>query len=104
MNTKAEIQKLQSEIARLRKLGRTKRKPIQGIGGAIQCQREGDGVGLRELATRAKVSAGLLSRIEQTPNANPRFHTVEKLARALGVKTSLLVAMHEDRKQKTPKP
>lgn len=92
MDTAARLEELELEVSRLRKLGRTKRQPVKGIGGVIQKAREEQGVGLRDLADRSKISAGLLSRIETTPDANPQFHTLRALAKGLRIKLSELVA------------
>ena len=67
----AKIGELELEIKRLRRLGRTKRVPVAGIGGTIQRLREQEAIGVRDLATACDMSAGNISRIEQEPNANP---------------------------------
>lgn len=85
MNTKSQISALQKQIRHLRKLGRTKRKPVVGIGGLIQTEREKLGIGLRELAINSKVSAGLLSRIEQTKDSNPQWWTICKILTQLNI-------------------
>lgn len=62
---------------------RTKRKPVRGIGGDIQRHREQHGLGLAELAKRAGISKGLLSRIESTPNRDIKLSTFCIIARGL---------------------
>lgn len=91
-NPRERIKQLEAELARVKMLGRTRREPIEGFGGVIQRWRETKGIGLRELATRADVSAGLISRLEQDPQADPRLNTITKLAAALGTNASGLLA------------
>ena len=55
----------------------------ESLGKAISDLRERKGVGLRELARRAKVSTALLSTIE-AGNGNPTLATLHKLLKALG--------------------
>ena len=91
----AKIVELELEIKRLRRLGRTKREPVAGIGGTIQRLREQRAIGLRELATACDMSAGNISRIEQEPNANPTLELLEKFARGLKLKLSDLILAYE---------
>ena len=91
----AKIVELELEIKRLRRLGRTKRVPVAGIGGTIQRLREQRAIGLRELATACDMSAGNISRIEQEPNANPTLELLEKFARGLKLKLSDLILAYE---------
>lgn len=87
----ARIQQLEQELKQARKLGRTKREPVAGFGGIIQRLREKNGWGVRELATRAKVNAGMISRLEQDPEADPLLSTVRKLANGFGIGTVALL-------------
>ncbi|HEX7549711.1 MAG TPA: helix-turn-helix transcriptional regulator [Candidatus Methylomirabilis sp.] len=52
--------------------------------------REKKGLSLRELAEKAGVDWTSINRIE-LGKANPRFETLEKLAKALGVSTRDLI-------------
>ena len=92
MDNSKRIAELEAECSRLRKLGRTKRQPNKGIGGVIQRAREEQGLGLRALAEKAGISAGLLSRIETYKNPNPRWNTIKAIADGLGMVTGELVA------------
>lgn len=91
MDTTARLEELETEVARLRKLGRTKRAPVKGIGGRIQRLREEKAIGLRDLADLAKISAGLLSTIESTPDANPQWHTIRAIAKGLKIQPHFLL-------------
>lgn len=85
------IKELERDLRSARALGRTKREPVNGFGGIIQRLREKMGIGVRELAKRANVNAGLISRLEQDPKADPRLSTIRKLATGfrIGVVTLL---------------
>lgn len=85
---------MEEELKRLRRLGRTKREPVAGIGGTVQRLREKKGLGLRELATASLMSAGSISRLEQEVNANPNLNTIERLAVGLELTTLELVAAY----------
>jgi transcriptional regulator with XRE-family HTH domain len=91
-NHEERIAELEGEIKSLRKIGRTKRNPVKGIGGNIQRLREEQLVGLKELAKLAGVSAGLVCKIETTPNANVELHTILRLASALRVEPAALIS------------
>ena len=95
VSREAKIGELELEIKRLRRLGRTKREPVAGIGGTIQRLREQRAIGLRELATACDMSAGNISRIEQEPNANPTLELLEKFARGLKLKLSDMILAYE---------
>jgi hypothetical protein len=90
-NHEERIAELEGEIKSLRKIGRTKRNPVKGIGGNIQRLREEQLVGLKELAKLAGVSAGLVCKIETTPDANVELHTILRLACALRVEPAALI-------------
>lgn len=91
------IAELEAEIIKLRRLGRTRRDPIFGIGGTIQSLREGRTLGVRELAALSGTSAGSISRLEQEEHANPRLQTLIDVATGLGIKVSELLAEDERR-------
>lgn len=95
MRVSAEIEHLQAEIKRLRKLGSTKREPIKGIGGEIQRLREKAGLGVREMAKRCMVSAGQITRLESDPKCNPCLTTLRAIAKGLRIKTSTLIQAEE---------
>lgn len=99
MNTDTQIKALKAEIKKLRNLGRTKREPVKGFGGVIQQLREQGGIGLRQLADSAGISAGIVSRIEQDPKANPCLKTIVRLADALKVTPANLMALTYERKK-----
>jgi transcriptional regulator with XRE-family HTH domain len=92
---KERIAQLESEIKQLRKLGRTKREPVLGIGGTIQRLRESKGIGLAELGDLSGISKGLLSRLERTDFASPELKTIIKIANALHLKLSVFFSEHE---------
>lgn len=62
-----------------------KRKPVKGIGGAIQRLRESKGIKLMELAKRANLGKGLVSKIETTPNCNMKLSTLQAIAKGFGM-------------------
>lgn len=89
------IAELEAELTRLRKQGRTKRFPVDGIGGHVQMMRERRGMGVRELATRAGMNAGMISRMEQDPAANPTWQTIMALAKGFEMTAAALVDVFE---------
>ena len=89
---KSRITELEAEVKRLRKLGQTKRKPVKGLGGALQRLREARGLGLQELSRRSGVSAGIISRLERLNDANPEWHTMRALARGLDMTVRAMVS------------
>jgi transcriptional regulator with XRE-family HTH domain len=91
MTNSARIAELEAEVKRLRKLGRTKREPVAGIGGIIQMQRETRNLGLKELSARSGIAAGLLSNMESGRLLNPTWNTIKSLAKGFGIKPSQLV-------------
>lgn len=44
-----------------------------------------------QLAKKARISGSVLFAIENSPEANPSIHTLEKIARAIGVDTAYLL-------------
>lgn len=64
------------------------------IGRAIYALRKEKGLKLEEVALDAGTDSGHLSRIE-TGSRNPSLSMLEKIATAMGVRTSLIVAMAE---------
>lgn len=64
------------------------------IGRAIYALRKEKGLKLEEVALDAGTDAGYLSRIE-TGSRLPSLTMLEKIAAAIGVRTSLIVAMAE---------
>lgn len=49
-----------------------------------------------ELAQRARISQGLLSRIENGKTSDPGAHVLKGLARALGCSIDYLVGLYEE--------
>ena len=45
-----------------------------------------------ELAARAKMPKGTVFKMETWPDANPTLHSLERVAKALGVDVSLIVS------------
>jgi transcriptional regulator with XRE-family HTH domain len=95
MNATPRIQELEAEIRRLRKINRTKREPNAGIGGVVQIHRESRNLGLKELAAKSGLSAGLVSNIESGSLKNPTWHTIKSLAKGFGILPSQLVSGFE---------
>ena len=54
------------------------------IGGRIQEYRKAAGIGLRELANRAEISASMLSQIENNI-VNPSINSLKNIAEALDI-------------------
>lgn len=98
MNQKARIAELEKQLSQARKLGRTKREPASGVGGSIQRLREHRGIGLRELADKAKISAGMMTRLETKSSMTLR--TLDSVASAFGLKTSEFLDWHERNEKK----
>ncbi len=95
-----QLAEAKAEVARLKKAARTPRAPLQGwIGGVIQTHRESNGWTLHELARRSGVAAGLMSRVESKADANPTLNNLLKIAKALDVRLSTMVALWEDEAQ-----
>ncbi len=63
----------------------TKRKPVKGIGGAIQRLREKRSIKLVELARKANLGKGLMSKIETTPNRDIKLSTLQAIAKGFGM-------------------
>lgn len=95
MSNQTRIQELEAEVRRLRKLGRTKREPVAGIGGVVQMMREAREMGVQELAKAAGINGGAISKLEQGANANPTWSTIQALARGFKILPSQLVAGFE---------
>jgi transcriptional regulator with XRE-family HTH domain len=62
-----------------------KRKPVRGIGGAIQRLRQSKRIGLVELAGRAGLGKGLISKIETTPDRDIKLSTLQAIAKGFGM-------------------
>lgn len=99
MKTKSLRQQLadaKAEVARLKRITRTPRAPIEGwIGGVIQKKREEKGWTLHNLADKSGVAVGLMSRIESKTDANPTLNNLLKIAKALGFTLSHLMELWE---------
>jgi ribosome-binding protein aMBF1 (putative translation factor) len=94
-----QLAEARSEVDRLRKMARTPREPLEtALGGVIQEIRESQSMALQDLARRSGVSAGLLSRFESHPDANPTFNNLVKVAKALGKTLAEIIDLWE-RKQ-----
>ena len=68
------------------------------IGEKIRRLRLERGLTQTELADRAKVSQGIISRLENRVRHNVNADVLKQLAKALGCTTDYLVGMHEDEK------
>jgi DNA-binding phage protein len=88
---KEKIAKLEAELKQARKESRCPRAPVKGIGGAIQRERQGRGMTVCALGDNSQVGKGSVSRLERTPDANPRLQTLIAIAQALGVPTTTLM-------------
>lgn len=88
----ARIEQLEAEVKALRKLARTKRQPIKGIGGVVQRLREDRLMTLSDVAQRSGLSKGLVCNIERGRLQNPGWSTIKRLADALTITPMLLVA------------
>lgn len=97
--TATRIAELEAEVKRLKKLGRTKREPVKGIGGVIQNLREGRNMGVQELAKAAGVNPGAISQIECGRNNNPGWKKIQSIAKGLKMKPSELVTAFETLKK-----
>lgn len=102
--TSSRIAELEAEIRRLRKLGRTKREPIAGIGGVLQIHREAHGMGVTEFAEKCGLPKGAISRLESGSLSNPTWNTIKALAKGLKIKPSQLVAGFEAAPKKPQPP
>lgn len=91
INPRQRIKELEEQLANARKLGRTKREPVDGFGGVIQRRRESLGMTLTELSNNSGVSKGLISRIESDPKSSPNLRTIHSLARGLKTTASELI-------------
>jgi ribosome-binding protein aMBF1 (putative translation factor) len=94
-STSQRIAVLEKELRDLKKLNRTKREPVAGIGGVVQMHREAKGMMLQDLRKRSGLSAGLLSNIEQGKLPNPTWSTIRALAKGLGLTAAKLVEAFE---------
>ena len=56
---------------------------MKNVGGTIRALRHEKGITLPELAERATLSKGLLSKIENSDESNPSLDTLHKIAEAL---------------------
>jgi transcriptional regulator with XRE-family HTH domain len=57
----------------------------RGFGPVLKALRGTNGIGLRELARKAKVPPGYLAELEAGTKKNPSLDVLKRLARALGV-------------------
>ena len=57
----------------------------------IQTVREAKGLTQRDLATRAKVTAGYVAQLEMGVRKNPSLEVLRRLAKALGVPVTELL-------------
>ncbi|MFI9598854.1 helix-turn-helix domain-containing protein [Streptomyces sp. NPDC052043] len=64
-------------------------------GTAIRAIRNGQNLGLRELATRTGLDRGHLSRIERGEVCNPASHTIHRIADALKVPVDAITRTEE---------
>lgn len=88
MSTSTKIAELEHELARLKKIARCPREAGAGVGGAIQRTRQFQGLSLRQLASKAKVSTGILSKIERAGCPNITLSTLARITNALNLKMS----------------
>ena len=63
----------------------------QGFGRMLRTVRRSKGLGLRELAEKAKVPPGYLSELEAGQKKNPSLDVLKRLAKALGVRPAVLL-------------
>jgi transcriptional regulator with XRE-family HTH domain len=76
---------------------------MKNVGGTIKALRQEKGITLPDLAERAKLSKGLLSKMENSAEANPSLDTLYKIAEALEEPLSaLLEAEHVQVKRVAP--
>lgn len=100
-----QLAEAQAEVARLRNIVRTPREPLRGtLGGVVQNLREAQGLKLRELAVKSGVAAGLLSRLERVPDANPTFNNLVKIAKALSTPVSVIISKWESENNQADRP
>lgn len=83
-------QKIAEEEAAMRDTARQLRDDVielerlYGLLKAVEAERQRQGMELMELARRAEMDPGNLSRLLRDPAANPTMQTIQRLARALG--------------------
>lgn len=61
---------------------------MKNIGGTIKALRQEKQITLPDLAEKAKLSKGLLSKIENSEDANPSLDTLFKISEAFGISLS----------------
>lgn len=61
------------------------------IGEIIRTSRVSRGWTLPELASKASVSKGLISKLENNSNANPTLGTIQKISHAFGYSVSYML-------------
>lgn len=61
------------------------------IGERLRVLRERRGMSIDQLAQKCELTAGHIGRIERGDSKNPRYETIEKLAKALEVEASLIL-------------
>lgn len=83
---KERIATLQAELRKLKWIDRCPHEPVSGIGGAVQRLRQSKGISIKKLADLARISAGLISKMETTADANPSLRTIMAIACALDAK------------------
>jgi transcriptional regulator with XRE-family HTH domain len=66
------------------------------IGARVRREREKRGWTLRELARRAAVSPGAISKLEGGARLSPSMEVGKRLARALGVTLDYLAGMYDE--------
>lgn len=64
---------------------------MKNIGGTIRTLRQEKGITLPALADKARLSKGLLSKVETSADSNPSLDTLYKIAEALEVSLSFLL-------------
>jgi XRE family transcriptional regulator of biofilm formation len=65
--------------------------PPKGLSRVIQTLREGKGMTQRDLATKAKVTAGYVAQLELGVRKNPSLEVLQRIAKALGVPVTELL-------------
>ncbi len=54
--------------------------------------REAKGMKLSDLGVKSGAGKGIISRLETTPNANPEWHTIQAIAKGLGLTPKELIS------------
>lgn len=98
---KQRIAELEEEVRRLKRTARCPHEVKPGIGGVVQTLRQKKELSINQLADASGVSKGQISRLEREDDPNAEIHTLRRLAAALGVKCSELLAMSESPQRTT---